>query len=105
MAAAIAGRGRWRDEPYEDLTGPDGIDPRTLTIALDDLLPAERTVAVDSGNFMGYPSAYLRVPDEHGLLLHPGLPVDRAGPGHRDRRRDAPGRTGWPSPRWGTAAR
>jgi thiamine pyrophosphate-dependent acetolactate synthase large subunit-like protein len=73
VGAAIAGRGRWRDEPYKDLTGPDGIDPRTLTIALDDLLPAERTVAVDSGNFMGYPSAYLRVPDQHGYCLTQGF--------------------------------
>src|SRR5215469_16235634 len=39
------------------------IDPRTLTIALDDLLPEERMVAVDSGNFMGYPSMFLSVPD------------------------------------------
>ena len=70
---AIAARGRWRDEPYDDLTGPDGIDPRTLSIALDDLLPAERTVAVDSGNFMGYPSAYLRVPDEHGFCFTQGF--------------------------------
>jgi acetolactate synthase I/II/III large subunit len=46
--------------------GGDGggrIDPRTLTIALDDLLPAERVVGVDSGNFMGYPSMFLAVPD------------------------------------------
>ena len=35
----------------------------TLSIALDDLLPAERTVVVDSGHFMGWPSMYLRVPD------------------------------------------
>jgi thiamine pyrophosphate-dependent acetolactate synthase large subunit-like protein len=73
VAAAIAERGRWRSEPYKDLTGPDGIDPRTLTIALDDLLPAQRTVAVDSGNFMGYPSAYLRVPDQHGYCLTQGF--------------------------------
>src|SRR5262245_66030550 len=35
---------RWRDVPYEDSgSGPDGlIDPRTLSIALDDLLPGER---------------------------------------------------------------
>ena len=45
------------------------IDPRTLTIALDDLLPAERVVAVDSGNFMGYPSMFLDVPDEHGFCF------------------------------------
>ncbi len=45
------------------------IDPRTLTIALDDLLPAERVVAVDSGNFMGYPSMFLAVPDEFGFCF------------------------------------
>ncbi len=45
------------------------IDPRTLTIALDDLLPAERMVAVDSGNFMGYPSMFLSVPDEQAFCF------------------------------------
>ena len=45
------------------------IDPRTLTIALDDLLPAERTVVVDSGNFMGYPSMFLAVPDAAGFCF------------------------------------
>jgi acetolactate synthase I/II/III large subunit len=66
---AIAERGRWRDEPFEE-PGDEGlIDPRRLTIALDDLLPAERVVAVDSGNFMGYPSMFLDVPDEHGFCF------------------------------------
>ncbi|MCW3045926.1 MAG: thiamine pyrophosphate enzyme-like binding region [Solirubrobacterales bacterium] len=60
---------RWRDEPYEE-SGADGVlDPRTLSIALDDLLPAERTVVVDSGHFMGYPSMYLRVPDAAGFVF------------------------------------
>jgi thiamine pyrophosphate-dependent acetolactate synthase large subunit-like protein len=81
----IAREGRWRDVPYADEGTSDGkdadaggkdadaggkdgnagarIDPRTLTIALDDMLPAERMVAVDSGNFMGYPSMFLSVPD------------------------------------------
>src|SRR5206468_6255146 len=49
-------------------TGPR-IDPRTLSIALDDLLPAERTVAVDSGNFMGYPAMFLELPDAEGLVF------------------------------------
>lgn len=66
---ALATRGRWRDVPYDDLTGPGGIDPRTLSIGLDDVLPRERVVAVDSGNFMGYPSAYLSVPDEAGFCF------------------------------------
>jgi thiamine pyrophosphate-dependent acetolactate synthase large subunit-like protein len=69
VRAAIATRRRWRDVPYDDLTDAAGIDPRTLSIGLDDVLPRERTVAVDSGNFMGYPSAYLAVPDEAGFCF------------------------------------
>ncbi|MFD2091101.1 thiamine pyrophosphate-binding protein [Blastococcus deserti] len=65
----IAGRGRWRDVPFEDAGEAGRIDPRALTIALDDLLPPERVVAVDSGNFMGYPSMFLDVPDEHGFCF------------------------------------
>jgi len=60
---------RWRDEPYEDLGTAAYIDPRTLSIALDDLLPSERTVATDSGHFMGYPAMYLDVPDQPGFVF------------------------------------
>jgi thiamine pyrophosphate-dependent acetolactate synthase large subunit-like protein len=66
---AIAERGRWRDVPFDDVAEVGRIDPRTLTTALDDLLPAERIVAVDSGNFMGYPSMFLGVPDEYGFCF------------------------------------
>ncbi len=69
VAAALRERGRWRDVPFAPLGGAERIDPRSLTIALDDLLPAERVVAVDSGNFMGYPSAFLDVPDEFGFCF------------------------------------
>lgn len=55
------------DVPDEVVAGR--IDPRVLSAALDELLPAERTVAVDSGNFMGYPAAYLAVPDEAGFCF------------------------------------
>jgi thiamine pyrophosphate-dependent acetolactate synthase large subunit-like protein len=65
----IAKQVRWRDVPYADEGDGSHIDPRTLTIGLDDLLPAERTVAVDSGNFMGYPSMYLSVPDADGFCF------------------------------------
>ncbi|MDL5156189.1 thiamine pyrophosphate-binding protein [Actinomycetospora termitidis] len=51
----------------------DRIDPRVLSAALDELLPAERTVAVDSGNFMGYPAGYLQVPDEAGFCFTQGF--------------------------------
>jgi acetolactate synthase I/II/III large subunit len=69
VGARIASEGRWRDVPFTDESGDGRIDPRTLTIALDDLLPAERTVAVDSGNFMGYPSMFLSVPDQDGFTF------------------------------------
>ncbi|WP_413249530.1 thiamine pyrophosphate-binding protein [Sinomonas flava] len=70
----IAAGSRWQDVETGDLSGPgaDGlerIDPRELTRRLDALLPAERIVAVDSGNFMGYPSQYLDVPDEFGFCF------------------------------------
>jgi thiamine pyrophosphate-dependent acetolactate synthase large subunit-like protein len=68
LAAQIAAR-RWRDEPYEESSTPGVLDPRTLSIALDELLPAERTVVVDSGAFMGWPSMYLRVPDAAGFVF------------------------------------
>jgi thiamine pyrophosphate-dependent acetolactate synthase large subunit-like protein len=69
LAARIAAEGRWRSVPYADETGGGRIDPRTLSIALDDLLPAERTLVIDSGNFMGYPSMFLGVPDPAGFCF------------------------------------
>ena len=69
MAKRLAAEGRWRDVPFQPETEAGRIDPRTLTIALDDLLPAERTVVTDSGNFMGYPAMFLGVPDEHGFVF------------------------------------
>jgi thiamine pyrophosphate-dependent acetolactate synthase large subunit-like protein len=69
LAARIAAEVRWRDVPYPPGSGGTSLDPRTLSIALDDALPAARTVAVDSGNFMGYPSMYLSVPDAAGFCF------------------------------------
>jgi acetolactate synthase-1/2/3 large subunit len=69
VRASIQARGRWSDVAYDDTSTAEHIDPRTLTIALDDMLPAERVVSVDSGNFMGYPSMFLSVPDERGFCF------------------------------------
>ncbi|MEB3963476.1 thiamine pyrophosphate-dependent enzyme, partial [Streptomyces kunmingensis] len=66
---ALAARLRWRDIPYDDTGTRDRIDPRTLSIALDAILPAQRVIGVDSGNFMGHPTMYLSVPDEQGLCF------------------------------------
>jgi thiamine pyrophosphate-dependent acetolactate synthase large subunit-like protein len=68
LAAEIAAH-RWRDEPFAQSTTPRVLDPRALTISLDDLLPEQRTVVVDSGAFMGWPSMYLRVPDAAGFVF------------------------------------
>lgn len=65
----IRSEGRWRDVAFEPLAQEGRIGPRTVTIALDDALPAERVVAVDSGNFMGYPSQFLDVPDVAGFCF------------------------------------
>jgi thiamine pyrophosphate-dependent acetolactate synthase large subunit-like protein len=69
VAKRLAAEGRWRDVPFEPDAEPGRIDPRTLTIALDDLLPPQRTVAADSGGFAGYPVMFLAVPDEDGLVF------------------------------------
>ncbi|WP_430331109.1 thiamine pyrophosphate-binding protein [Rhodococcus sp. ACT016] len=65
----IAAQGRWNDVAVDDLSTDRAIDPRPLSRELDAILPRERTVSVDSGNFMGYPSAYLSVPDEFGFCF------------------------------------
>jgi thiamine pyrophosphate-dependent acetolactate synthase large subunit-like protein len=69
LAARIA-KGRWRDQPYQDGSTGTTIDPRTLTIALDDLLPADRALAVDSGHFMGWPVMYLPVADARSFVFN-----------------------------------
>ncbi|GAA3559419.1 thiamine pyrophosphate-binding protein [Nonomuraea rosea] len=69
VADRIQAEGRWRAVPYDDVSGGGRIDPRTLTIGLDDLLPTERILSIDSGNFMGYPSMFMDVPDEGGFCF------------------------------------
>jgi thiamine pyrophosphate-dependent acetolactate synthase large subunit-like protein len=61
--------GAWQHDPYEDAAADGRLDPRTLTLALDSMLPEQRTVVVDSGHFMGWPSMYLRVPDAAGFVF------------------------------------
>ncbi|MGW6035536.1 thiamine pyrophosphate-binding protein [Gordonia terrae] len=69
VAARIAESSRWQDVPVTGEVTPGRVDPRALTIALDEILPAERIVSIDSGNFMGYPSTHLSVPDEYGFCF------------------------------------
>jgi thiamine pyrophosphate-dependent acetolactate synthase large subunit-like protein len=63
----------WRDEPFDDRSTAATIDPRSFSIALDALLPDERTVVTDGGHYIGYPSMYLRVPDARGFIFPQGF--------------------------------
>jgi thiamine pyrophosphate-dependent acetolactate synthase large subunit-like protein len=81
LAEQIAAR-RWRHEPYEDAGTDEWIDPRTLTIALNDLLPAARNVAVDSGHLTGYPSMYLDVQDPRSWVFANGFQAVGLGLGN-----------------------
>lgn len=49
------------------------LDPRTLCFALDAVLPADRTLVVDGGHFMGFPCRYLSVPDPQGFVFAVGF--------------------------------
>jgi acetolactate synthase I/II/III large subunit len=69
----LAAQIRWRDVAFDDESDGTTIDPRTLSIELDDLLPAERIVAIDSGNFMGYPAMFMSVPDADGFCFTQGF--------------------------------
>jgi thiamine pyrophosphate-dependent acetolactate synthase large subunit-like protein len=72
LASEIAARS-WRHDPYEDASTDEWIDPRTLTIELEERLPADKVVAVDSGHFLGYPSMFLSVPDAHAWVFPNGF--------------------------------
>jgi thiamine pyrophosphate-dependent acetolactate synthase large subunit-like protein len=55
--------------PYEDVSTSEFIDPRTLSKAVDAILPMERVVASDSGHFCGWVPRYLRVPGARASCL------------------------------------
>jgi thiamine pyrophosphate-dependent acetolactate synthase large subunit-like protein len=58
--------------PYEDPSefGPDGrLNPRAVVAALERILPAERSIVMDGGHFMGWAPMYLSVPDPQAMVL------------------------------------
>ncbi|TQL41948.1 thiamine pyrophosphate-dependent acetolactate synthase large subunit-like protein [Homoserinimonas aerilata] len=63
----------WRDQPFEARTADDRIDPRSLAVALDELLPNERVVTADAGSHTEYTAMYLQVPDDRGYCLPLGF--------------------------------
>ena len=73
---------RWPDDPYEDVSTDEWIDPRTLSIELEKLLPEDKAVAVDSGHFLGYPAMYLSVPDARAWVFPNGFQAVGLGLGN-----------------------
>jgi thiamine pyrophosphate-dependent acetolactate synthase large subunit-like protein len=55
--------------PYRDESTARFIDPRTLSKAVDAILPRDRVVASDSGHFCGWVPRYLRVPNARASCL------------------------------------
>jgi thiamine pyrophosphate-dependent acetolactate synthase large subunit-like protein len=55
--------------PWSDESSAQYIDPRTLSKAVDAILPADRVVASDSGHFCGWVPRYLRVPNARASCL------------------------------------
>jgi thiamine pyrophosphate-dependent acetolactate synthase large subunit-like protein len=68
VAAVMEARSN-RRLPYDDTSDADHIDPRTLSKAMDDILPKDRTVVVDGGHFVGWVARYLSVPDYRGWCI------------------------------------
>ncbi|MEU1228908.1 thiamine pyrophosphate-binding protein [Streptomyces sp. NPDC005828] len=69
-APAVAeARAGWAALAHDDASGSGRIDPRTLTRALAELLPEERTLVLDGGHFIAWPSMYWPVPDPAGLVF------------------------------------
>jgi thiamine pyrophosphate-dependent acetolactate synthase large subunit-like protein len=54
---------------YDDVSTARFIDPRSLSKAVDALLPQMRVVASDSGHFCGWVPRYLRVPNAKSSCL------------------------------------
>jgi thiamine pyrophosphate-dependent acetolactate synthase large subunit-like protein len=54
---------------HPDQSSGDFIDPRTLSKAVDKILPDDRVVASDSGHFCGWVPRYLRVPNARASCL------------------------------------
>jgi thiamine pyrophosphate-dependent acetolactate synthase large subunit-like protein len=65
--------GGWHGEPFEPGGAAGVIDPRTLSIALAELLPHDKNVVVDSGHFTGWPAMFLDVADPRAWLFVNGF--------------------------------
>jgi thiamine pyrophosphate-dependent acetolactate synthase large subunit-like protein len=65
--------GSWATRAFSASTRSGRIDPRTLCLELERRLPTDRTVAIDSGQFMAFPAMYLSAPDPAGFVFSQGF--------------------------------
>lgn len=56
------------EDEFAAVVEADAVDPRSLVIALDRMLPADKTVVTDAGHFFGYPVAYVGIPDGRSFV-------------------------------------
>jgi thiamine pyrophosphate-dependent acetolactate synthase large subunit-like protein len=59
----------WDRQGYTDRGTAERIDPRTLSLALAELLPEHRTLVTDGGHFIGWPARYWPVHDPTGFVF------------------------------------
>jgi acetolactate synthase I/II/III large subunit len=59
----------WEHEPYTDASTATQIDPRSLSRGIAGLLPAERTLVMDGGHFVGWPAMYWPAADPSALVF------------------------------------
>lgn len=50
-------------DDLQDESEPDAADPRAVSRMIDEALPRDRTLVVDAGHFVGFPSSLISVPD------------------------------------------
>ena len=67
--ASASTSGDNHNAPYQDTSSSRFIDPRTLSKAVDTILPRDRVVASDSGHFCGWVPRFLRVPKRKASCL------------------------------------
>jgi thiamine pyrophosphate-dependent acetolactate synthase large subunit-like protein len=60
-------------DDFDEVHADGLLDPRSLAVALDRSLPAERTVVYDGGHFHWFPTPYLSVPDAAGFVAAQGF--------------------------------
>jgi thiamine pyrophosphate-dependent acetolactate synthase large subunit-like protein len=58
-----------RPAEFDDQSTDKSVDPRSVMRRLENLLPAARTVVVDSGHAMGWATQWLSVPDAQGFIF------------------------------------